>query len=217
MTCASIGRRRYLRATRVTLSSAYERSAGVGSTWRNVTVICISPSAGGRPSERSVTAPGLRALVYLFAPGRREDAHLLPVLRHGPPRDVDLLLREQLGDVLIAQRPASVLLGDDGSDALLHALCRHLLTVTAAQARGEEVLQLERALGGMHVLPCRRPAHRGLVHADVVRDVLEHERAQVRHALVQEVALELRDARRDHVERPLPLVDRFDHPPRGPP
>src|SRR5262249_56175226 len=128
---------------------------GGGGGWAggNVSVIWLRPCGGGRPSEGSVTAPGLRALVYLFAPGRREDAHLLPVLRHGPPRDVDLLLREQLGDVLIAQRLASVLLGDDGSDGLLHALCRHLLTVTAAQARGEAGLQLGRAMGARRGVP----------------------------------------------------------------
>src|SRR5262249_53389774 len=91
MTCASVGRRMYLRATRVTLSSAYARRAGVGSTCRNVTVICISTSRGRTPER---TPASRDRLVYLFAPGRWEDAHLLSILRHGAPRDVDLLLPE---------------------------------------------------------------------------------------------------------------------------
>src|SRR4029077_20289772 len=203
ITWASTGRRRYLRATRATLSSAWDRSAGVGSTWRNVTVICISPSALGQPE---------RPCLHLLAPGRREDAHLLPVLRHGPTRDVDGLLGEEFGDVLVVQRLPPVFLGDDGPDAFLHALGRHLLAVSAAQARREEVLELERALRRVHVLACRRAADRGLVHADVVRDVLQHQRTELRDAVIEEIALELRDARGDHVERALPLVDRLDEP-----
>ena len=54
------------------------------------------------------------------------------------------------------------------------------------------------------------------MHADVVGDVLQHERAQERHAALQEVTLELHDARGDHVERALPLVDRLDEPGGGP-
>src|SRR5262245_38750231 len=104
----------------------------------------------------------------LLAFGRGQDAHQLAILRHRAPRDVDLLLAEHLGDVLVAERLAGVLLGDDLTDLLLDALRGHLGPLTSAEARREEVLQLERALRRVHVLPGRRPADRRLVHADVV-------------------------------------------------
>src|SRR5437667_151764 len=83
-------------------------------------------------------------------------------------------------------------------------------------ARGEEVLQLEGALGGVHVLARRRTAHRGLVHAYVVGDVFQHQRAEVRDTPIEELALELHDARGYHEEGPLALVNRLDEPRRGP-
>jgi hypothetical protein len=46
----------------------------------------------------------------------------------------------------------------------------------------------------------------GLVHADVVGDVAQHQRPQVLDAVVEEVALEVDDAGRDLVDRLLALL-----------
>src|SRR6266705_5042315 len=94
--------------------------------------------------------------VHLLPLGGGQDAHQLAVLGDRPPGNVDLLLAEQLGDVLVAQGLASVLLRDDFADLLLDTLGRDLRPVPAAQARGEEVLELERSLRGVDVLARRR-------------------------------------------------------------
>ena len=78
----------------------------------------------------------------------------------------------------------------------------------------EEELQLEQALRCLDIFVGRHAANRGLVHADVLADVAQRERPQVREPLVQEVALELDDRRGDLAERALPLVHRLDEPER---
>src|SRR6058998_2726671 len=99
---------------------------------------------------------------------RREDAHQLAVLGDRAARDVDLLLAEHLRDVLVAERLLGILLLDDLADLLLDALRAHLRALATAQARGEEVLELERPLRRVHVLARGRAADGRLVHADVV-------------------------------------------------
>src|SRR4029077_16541874 len=220
ITCASTGRRRYF-FTRSSFSSAYERSAGVGSRWRKVTRICMGapPRCRGRSfvGREGASGIGRRSLSVNLLPLRRgQDTHQPPVIGDRPPGDVDLFLAEQLGDVLVAEGLLRVLLGDDLPDLLLHTLRAHLRALPAAEARGEEVLELEGALRGVHVLARGRPADGRLVHADVVRDVLQDEWAEERHAALEELLLELHDARGDHVERPLPLMDRLDEPGGGP-
>src|SRR5436190_1152695 len=96
----------------------------------------LQPGRRGRHRRRSLS-------VNLLPFRRGEDAHQLAVLGDRPPGDVDLLLAEQLGDVLIAEGPLGVFLGDDPPDLLLDALRRNLGALPAAQARGEEVLDLE--------------------------------------------------------------------------
>src|SRR5262249_20365340 len=169
---------------------------------------------GGAGEERAAS-PEVPA-ADLFALGRRQDTHQLPILRDPAPRKVDLLLAEQLRGVLVAQWLSRVLLGDGLSGLLPSPLCAPPGALSTAEARGEEVLELERPLRGVHVLAGRGAADRRLVHPDVVRDVLQHERAEKRDAFLEELALELHDARRDHVERALTLVDRLDDPGGGP-
>src|SRR5439155_7731224 len=41
----------------------------------------------------------------------REDAQLVAVLRHGPPRDLDALVREHLHDLLVGERVLRVFVG----------------------------------------------------------------------------------------------------------
>src|SRR5438552_9610667 len=72
---------------------------------------------------------------------RGQDTHQLAVFGDRPPGDVDLLLAEQLGDVLVAERLLGVFLGNDLTDLLLDALGADLRALTAPQARGEEILE----------------------------------------------------------------------------
>src|SRR5207247_9284232 len=178
-------------------------------------VLALSETAPLRPGRRG--RHRRRSLSVNLLPFRRgQDAHQLAVLGNRPAGDVDLRLAEELGDVLVRERFPGVLLGDYYPDLLLDALRRHLGALPPAQARGEEVLELEGPLRRVHVLARGGAAHGRLVHADVVGDVLQHERAQEGDAAAEEVALELHDARGDHVERALPLVDRLDEPGGGP-
>jgi hypothetical protein len=49
--------------------------------------------------------------------------------------------------------------------------------------------------GRVHVLVVHHAADRRFVHADVVGDVAQHQRAQVLDSLIEELALEIDDAR----------------------
>ena len=104
---------------------------------------------------------------------------------------------------------------DDLADALLDALARHRVAVQLADARVEEELQLEDALGAVHVLVGRDAADRRLVHLDVVGDVSQVQRLQMRDAMLEEVSLVADDALHHLVDRPLPLVDGLDQPQCG--
>src|SRR6185312_15661087 len=55
----------------------------------------------------------------------------------------------------------------------------------------------------------------GLVHADVLGDVAENQRLEVRDALVEELALELQDRLGDLDDRALALLDRTNQPLRA--
>src|SRR5207245_11539293 len=97
-----------------------------------------SPRSRRRPLFGREGAGGIagRTLSVNLLPLRRgQDAHQLPVLGDRPPGDVDLLLAEQLGNVLVAERLLRVLLGDDLADLLFDALRRDLGALPAAQAR----------------------------------------------------------------------------------
>ena len=115
-------------ATRSSFSSAYSRSAGVGSMCRKVTVIASLPLPRGRPIAGRAGI-GATAQYTCLPLRRRQDAHQLAVLRHRPAGDVDVLLAEELGDLLVAERLARVLLADDLADLFLHALGRDLFAV----------------------------------------------------------------------------------------
>ena len=53
------------------------------------------------------------------------------------------------------------------------------------------------------------------MHADVLGDVAQDQRLEVRDALVEELALELQDRLGDLDDRALPLLDRADQPLRA--
>ena len=79
----------------------------------------------------------------------------------------------------------------------------------------EEVLELEQALRGLHVLVRGDAADGRLVHVDVVADVAQRERAQEGQALVEEVALEVHEALGHAPQRALALLHALDQPHRA--
>ena len=97
-------------------------------------------------------------------------------------------------------------------DVILHRFAGDVLAAGAGDRRVEEVLELEDALRRVHVLGGGDAADGRLVHADVLGDVAQDERLQVRDALVEEVALELHDALRHFMNRALPLLNRAEQP-----
>ena len=143
---------------------------------------------------------------------RRGDLQLLAVLRDRAAREHEALALQDADDLRVAERLARVLGLDDLADPLLDRDRRDALAVRAADAAVEEVLHLEHALRRVHVLVGHHAADGRLVHADVVGDVAQHERPQVLDAVVEEVPLEIDDARGDLVDRLLALLDRLDQP-----
>src|SRR5689334_18861606 len=145
---------------------------------------------------------------------RRRNLQLFAVLRDGAPGEHEALALQDADDLRVAERLAGILVLDDLADALLDRHRRDALAVRAADAAVEEVLHFEHALGRVHVLVVDHAADGGLVHADVVGDVAQHQRAQVLDAVIEELALEVDDAGGHLVDRLLALVDRLDQPER---
>src|SRR5450432_257818 len=86
-----------------TLSRAYSLIASVAS-------ICL------KVTENCIACASLKNLLALRA---RQDAELLAVLGHRAPRDVDVLVPQELHDLLIRMRVLGVLGGDDRLDLVL--------------------------------------------------------------------------------------------------
>jgi hypothetical protein len=96
--------------------------------------------------------------------------------------------------MLIAERFARVLGGDDAANLFLYAFARHVLAVVPFEPALEKELELEQPLRRMHVLIGRGPAHRGFVHVNVFGHVAQHHRLQLAHAMIEKVMLKLEDA-----------------------
>src|ERR1041385_513654 len=154
---------------------------------------------------------GLRASVQDLALIRCRNLQFFPVLGNRPARELESLALQDADDLRVAQRLSRVFLLDDLPDPLLDRHRRDRLAVGAGDAAVEEVLHLEHALRRVHVLVRDHAADGRFVHADVVGNVAQHQRAQVFDAVIEKVALEVDDARRDFVNGLLPLLDRLDH------
>src|SRR5215470_6132175 len=107
-------------------SRACRLSASLGSMCRNVTESCIWPSSEDLLSFRAA-----------------QDAQLLPVFGHGSPRDVDVLIAQELDDLLVRMWVLGILRSDDCLDLVLHGFGRDLVAVHARDAGVEEELELE--------------------------------------------------------------------------
>src|SRR5262249_44544970 len=118
-------------------------------------------------------------------------------------------------DLLIAQWPRGVLKGHEAADHLLRRLGGDRGAIRPPDARSEEVLELDDALRRLGILARRHPAHRGLAHPDVARDVPKDHRPEVLTAVLEVVALTLDDRLRHSQNGLLALVDAPEEPLRG--
>src|SRR4029079_16606941 len=105
-----------------------------------------------------------------------------PVFRDRPPRQHQPFTLQDADDLRVAQRLSRIFALDDLADALLDRDRRDAFAVRTADAAVEEVLHLEHALRRVHVFVRDDAADGGFVHADVVGDVAQHARTQVRDA-----------------------------------
>src|SRR6185312_12252435 len=165
---------------------------------RNVVESCIGRSSIAAPSTAfSRRATGIRttaaALEDLAALRAGEDAQLLAVFGYGAARDLDVLVVEELDDALIGVRVLRALRQDDLLDLQLDRLGGQVVSVGPRDPGIEEILQLVDPLGRVDVLVGRHARDRGFVHADVLGDVSQDERLEVRGPLVEELALKLQD------------------------
>src|SRR6266513_2589393 len=94
------------------------RKACVAASARKVSAV---PSRG--PGRSLPGGPRRWRGSQPLAHAGREDAQLVAVLRHGPPRDLDALLREHLHDLLVGEGVLRVFIG------------HHLLNLRADVAR----------------------------------------------------------------------------------
>src|SRR5437899_12091363 len=179
-----------------TFRSTRALNAVVSTTPRPLMMSCMGAlsswlAAGASPLPRRETP-----LV------RGQDAELLAVLGDRAARDRETTLLERLRDFLVGLRLCRVFGGQDVLDHLLDRDRRHHLPVARRDAAVEEELQLEQPLRGFDVLVRRHPADRRLVHADVLADVAQRQRAEVRQSPVQELTLELDDRLRHLAQGP---------------
>src|SRR5439155_20673724 len=121
----------------------------------------------------------------------REDAQLVAVLRDGPPRDLDALLREQLHDLLVGERVLRVLVGHHLLDLGADGASACVLPGGGREAAREEELERQEAPGCLDILFVRHATHGALVHVDDVRDFTQRQRLQVLDALLEELALSI--------------------------
>src|SRR5580765_7759376 len=157
------------------------------------------------PSKPRTVTPD--TLIQNFTLIRGRDLQFFAVLGDRAAREDEAFALQDADDLGVAQGLAGVFVLDDLPDALLDRDGRDALAVRAADAAVEEVLHLEHALRRVHVLVRHDAAHGGLVHADVVGDVAQDERAQVLDAVVEEVALEVDDAVGHFLDGLLPLFN----------
>src|SRR5690606_41548976 len=99
------------------------------------------------------------------------DGKRLPVLCDGATGDIDALFLECPGNLAVAQGLARILARHQFLDQGADGGGGELAAFGGADMAGKEVLELENALGGMHVLLGCHPGDRGFVHADCLGDV----------------------------------------------
>src|SRR5690606_29322167 len=122
-------------------------------------------SVGVRPRKRPHGRPRSTRELTPLPVARRRDVQGFAVLRDGAARDLDALIRQNAGDLVVAQRLLRIFGRDELADLRAHGR-RGLLAVLAREVAREEVAKLEDAARGMHVLAGRDARDGRLVHLD---------------------------------------------------
>mmetsp|Transcript_6368 Transcript_6368/g.25940 ORF Transcript_6368/g.25940 Transcript_6368/m.25940 type:complete len:254 (+) Transcript_6368:1113-1874(+) len=145
---------------------------------------------------------------------RRRDLHRLAVFGHRAARALDALLLQHRRQRAVGQRLLAVLGGDELLDQRPHRGAGGLAAGFGTQARAEEVLQLEGAPGRGHVLGRRHARDGGLVQAELVGDLAQHQRLHRQLAVREEAALAFDDRGTDAQDGVEALLDVLDEPAR---
>ena len=74
----------------------------------------------------------------------------------------------------------------------------------------EKIFHFEHTLRCVHVFVVNDSTHGRLVHSDVIGDITKDQWTQMLDTLVEELTLEVDNARRHLLDRLLTLVDRLD-------
>src|SRR4051794_29694282 len=135
------------------------------------------------------------------------NVQFVSIFRHGPARNVNPLVIQNLHDLGVGKRLARILGFDVALDLFLHRERRDVLARIGVDAAVEEVLHEEQSTRRVHVLVGDDAGDGRLVHLDVVRHVAQHERAEIVDPFLQELALMFHDRFGHFVDRPLPLVE----------
>lgn len=139
-----------------------------------------------------------------------EDVELGAVLGDGTPGDLDPPGLELVHEFLVGEGFGLVLVGDEFAEDGLDRGVGHGFPGGCLEARGEEVLHLEDALWGEHVLAGDGAADGGLVDADHLGDLNHGHGLEEGDAVFHEVALAFDDLLGDAGDGVLTLVDALD-------
>src|SRR5690606_33147695 len=168
---------------------------------------------GARPrGDRTAGRGSARELTPLPV-ARRRDVQGFAVLRDGAARDLDALIRQNPGDLVVAQRLLGIFGRDELADLRAHG-GRGLLAVLAREVAREEIAKLEDAARSVHVLAGRDARDGRLVHLDGLGDVPQHHRLHVLLAFLEKLRLALHDRHRDLEQRLVTDLEASDQPTR---
>ncbi len=139
----------------------------------------------------------------------------IAVLGDRAPRDIDAVGTQHFHDTIVRQHLFGRFAVDQHLDAVAHRLGRvHFAARGGAHPGGEEILQLEDTARRGDVLVGGDAAHRAFVQLDLLGDVVEDQRLEVRHPVAEEVLLLAHDFRSHLEDRRGPLVEGLHQPAR---
>src|SRR5579862_2328494 len=147
------------------------------------------------------------ALIFYSALVGARDSHVFPVLRDRAASDLDALRLEDAGDLLVGQRPGGIFLFNETLHPALEDQQRRAAALRTVDALAEEVPKFEDALRRVSVLVGHGTAHGRGMHANLFGDLFDHHRLQVVDAMVEKLALPLKDGVADTQDGLLALLD----------
>src|ERR1019366_8253433 len=133
--------------------------------------------------------------------------HILPVLGYGSARNVDALVLEHSGDLLVGEGLGAILLFDH----FLHFAFQQEERCTPAQRPlnrfREEIAEFEDALRRVHIFAGHGAANRGRMHAHLLGYFLDHHGLQIIQPVAEEFGLPPHDGLANLEDGLLALLD----------